>query len=650
MVSARLDRLARARTLALGAAFAGCVSANARTQGQWVLAFDHQHAVAGVASDARAPFQYPGGPEWPTRLAAPDATTPPVPRATMNAIHMVLIPAGPHRGKVLVWDRGPLLGFASPFPPAGHLWSFQAYAIVDAALAPDGLRFHNFFLPLDATPWPPPSPAPVPRDLFCAGHAWAPAGHLVVAGGTRYVAGQPDNAADLVYTFDPRAGNAPFPSTPGGAPLYTDAGSRWTRESLVLTAPRYYPTVTLTHRLPREIDGERTLVEAMLVSGGSAVGSQPSPQWNSYEALLPAAPSTSGPRVRRDAPRGAASWWGPSDPDVEPYDPFRDALLEYPRLHLLSNGNVFLSGYAPVSAQVDHSFAPGTLMPARWGGAWTQRWNQEAGVPPPGAHAREEGASVLIVNGTGVPDLVVRIAGELEHVATRSVEACVASLPGPWLGAAQGVPQLAFPREHPNAVVLPDLSIVVFGGHAGQRDVLWPEVLQVGEGGWQVQLPARSPRNYHATAVLLPSGHVLVAGGNDRHPTPQSGFDYELWAPGYLCGDPPPDRPSGVAIGGAARVHADGTFELARGATFRVSAAHVPAGTTLAKLVLMAPGACTHHSDMHARYVECPVVAVTVAGLTPVPPTERPAPRGYYMAFAVTGTRVPAEAVWVWLD
>ena len=646
---ARLVRRLRAGAVAACAALPGCAAAQA--QGEWVLAFDHQHAVPGIASDARVPFQYPGGPEWPTRLAATDAQGDLGPVPTLNAIHMVLVPVGPHRGKVLVWDRGPLLGFASTFPPADHLWSFQAYALVDPMPAPAGLRFHNFFLPLDATPWPPPLPPPVPRDLFCAGHAWAPAGHLVVAGGTRYVPNEPDNAADLVYTFDPRAGSAPFPSTPGGPPLYDDAGSRWQRAPLELQAPRYYPTVTLTHRVPRTIDGNEVLVETMLVAGGSRVGSQPAPEWNTFESLVVAGPGGEGGLVRADVVDGAAVWWGPSDPRVEPYDPFRDALLEYPRLHLLANGHVFLSGYAPVGAQVDPSFAPGTIAPAPWAppAPWVQRWNQEAGVPPPGALAREEGASVLIANGTGVLDLVVRIGGEIAHAATRSVEVCAASIPGAWLGAADGVPQLAFAREHPNAVVLPDRSIVVFGGHDGERDVLVPERIQWGEGGWQPQPPAASPRNYHATAVLLPSGHVLVAGGNDRHPTPESGFDYELWAPPYLCGTPPPDRPRGIRVANA-REHADGTFELARGRAYELVARHVPTGSSLERLVLMAPGACTHHSDMHARYVECTIGAETANGLQFTLPVETQAPRGYYMAFAVTDMRIPAEAIWVRLE
>lgn len=632
----------------------GLASARAQGQGQWVMAYDHKHAVPGVASDATTPFTYPGGPEWPVRLIPPDATAPPTSVASMNAIHMSLIPKGIHRGKVIVYGSGPSVAFAAPFPPAGNLWSFQPYSIVDPAIAPAGLRFLNFFLPLDSTTFPPP-PGVVPRDLFCTGHAWSPFGYLVVVGGTRYVPGQPDNGADLVFTFDPRYQNAPFPSTPTGPSLYPDAGSLWTRESVTLTTPRYYPTATLTHRFPRVVSGQPPQLETMLVLGGSAVGGGvPMPEWNHYEALIL---TDLGPgnlqRVYRDTIAGSSAWWGPSDPNVTPYDPFRDSLIEYPRVHLLSNGQAFMSGYAAVSAQIDHSFVAGTVQPAAWSspGTWTQSWNQAAGMPTAASPYREDGASVLIVNGTPIPDLVVRIGGEGPAGALTSVEICSGSTPGSWLGAAQGVPPLPNGREHPTAVLLPDLSIAVFGGHDGATSHLTPLIFKWGMGQWQPQPAAQSPRNYHATAALLPSGHVLVAGGNDRHPTPFTGFDYELFAPPYMVGSPPPARPTGVTIVNSTATQSDGTYELARNGTFSVLVNDgLPIDTKLEKLVLISPGSATHHSDMHQRYVECGVFNVNGTMMQFTLPTERQAPRGYYMAFVVTQTRIPSEAIWVWLN
>ena len=614
------------------------------------MRFDHQHAVPGVASDATLPFG-PGGPQWPVRDAYSEPISIPpgiVQVPTMNAVHMALIPTGVHRGKVIVWGIGPQLAFAPGFPPVGDLWSWQPYAIVDPAVNPEGLRFLNFFLPLDHTPLT-ANPLPVPTDLFCAGHAWSPFGYLVVAGGTRYVPGVPDNGADVVFTFDPRYANAPFPVA-GVAQLYPDSGSRWTRENVTLGSKRYYPTVTLTHRVPRAVSGLPTQVETMLVLGGSRVGGGvPVPEWLHYEALIVADLSPSNTvRIRRDEPiLGQSTWWGPSNSTLPSFDPFRDSFVEYPRCHLLSNGRVFMSGYAPVSAQIDHGFIAGTTLPSPQIVAFSQSWNQAWGVPSTTSPYREDGSSVLIVNGTAIPDLVIKIGGEdINQQAVSSVEICsgTGASFNTWTSAS--VPQLAEGREHPTAVILPDLSIAVFGGHDGATNHLHPVIFKWGTGYWQVQPDAPMPMSYHTTAILTPSGAVLLAGGNSRHPAPDEGADYALFAPSYMSAA----RPSAISIDNPTSVQADGTYQLARAGAFSLSVEQMPIDTKMEKLVLISPGSSTHHSDMHQRYVECTVISVNDTQMWFTLPTEKQAPRGFYMAFVVTQSRIPSEAVWVWLQ
>lgn len=73
----------------------------------------------------------------------------------------------------------------------------------------------------------------------------------------------------------------------------------------------------------------------------------------------------------------------------------------------------------------------------------------------------------------------------------------------------------------------------------------------------------------------------------------------------------------------------------------------MPSDTTLKKLVLIPPGSVTHHSDMHQRYIECNVNLLGNNMLQFTVPPETDAPRGYYMAFAVTAGGIPAEALWV---
>ena len=83
------------------------------------------------------------------------------------------------------------------------------------------------------------------------------------------------------------------------------------------------------------------------------------------------------------------------------------------------------------------------------------------------------------------------------------------------------------------------------------------------------------------------------------------------------------------------------------------------AGVSLTKVVLMAPGAVTHHFDPNQRYVEC-VTVQSFAGLIRFRPPmamgdqslpyNSHAPKGYYMLFLVTNENLPSqEAKWVQL-
>ncbi|MEQ1736823.1 MAG: galactose oxidase early set domain-containing protein [Rhodoglobus sp.] len=113
-------------------------------------------------------------------------------------------------------------------------------------------------------------------------------------------------------------------------------------------------------------------------------------------------------------------------------------------------------------------------------------------------------------------------------------------------------------------------------------------------------------------------------------------------------------RPVIAAVSQATNLgsNADGSVRVRYG--FPISTAMpLPALTTGGKAVLMSPGSMTHHSDMHARYIELEKVDAShdpATGLTTMVydmPIETVAPRGYYMLFALTDGGVPSEAAWI---
>jgi hypothetical protein len=237
--------------------------------GQFGPSFSHKVSRASAPlSDATDPGFEPGGIDAMTfgmdpvvgSLAWPTAATTPG-RQMFSAVHMSLIPKGPNRGKVLVWNILPVLCKTPTYEPQmpTHLWwACQAYAIVDFhPSAP--LRFQNFLLPIERVdPWgstPGHGPA---ADLFCAGHCWTQYGDLVVTGGTKFSPTTANYLAPrLTYVFNPRLDVGPFPLPSGTAPLYPPPGTAgpvpkglWMRGP-DLVQPRWYPTNTLTKRITR---------------------------------------------------------------------------------------------------------------------------------------------------------------------------------------------------------------------------------------------------------------------------------------------------------------------------------------------------------------------------------------------------------------
>jgi len=76
---------------------------------------------------------------------------------------------------------------------------------------------------------------------------------------------------------------------------------------------------------------------------------------------------------------------------------------------------------------------------------------------------------------------------------------------------------------------------------------------------------------------------------------------------------------------------------------------------TVSKVVLMRPGAVTHHTDMDQRYILLESQVDTsndppIRRFFVTPKSAAHAPRGWYMLFLVTNDGVPSVASWVHLQ
>jgi Kelch motif protein len=195
---------------------------------------------------------------------------------------------------------------------------------------------------------------------------------------------------------------------------------------------------------------------------------------------------------------------GVDNTDIERWDPSgvanwqvigQKVLPYYPYLHLLPDGLVLKTGPDPATETYD---------PA------TNTWTPVATTNFPG---RFEAPSVQLPPGMDRFMLVGGFTGSGQP--TPSVEIIDMSAPVPsWSTTAH----MASPRLEHNAVILPDGQVIVLGGRADNdpspTPVLIPEIFDPVAEVWDPVAPHAIPRMYHATAVLLPDGRVLLAGGD----------------------------------------------------------------------------------------------------------------------------------------
>jgi hypothetical protein len=519
------------------------------------------------------------------------------------AIHTHVLP----NGRVLMWGR------RKPGNPDLDVVSCTPFVWNPAApLNP----------PDPQNPAAPPAavtiPTAQPRDtkgtrvnLFCSGHAFLPDGRLLVVGGHI----KDSDGLNQATTYTP-------------APAGSDEPGTWTPVA-PMRFRRWYPTATT---LPNG---------SVLVMSGS-FDDDPDPK-NETIITVPILEVFDG-RQWRPIP-------GQNDVPVR----FNGPPL-YPRMHVISDGQVFMSGTDELTQLLKHS-APG---------GWTPVRKRKAGARDYAPAVMFDQDKILYIGGGNKN--VGNAGRDVLRPPTNQAETIDLSLPKnkrKWSDAAA----MAFPRRQHNAVILPDGTVLVIGGtrggggarkantNVGFNDLkpgrpvhaaeLWDPQADndSGRGAWQTLAAEEIDRCYHSTAVLLPDARVLSAGGGEYNP---GGFgelavgndsdpndpadthqEAQIFSPPYLFKG---DRP--VITSAPASVRYGQTFEV-----------HTPDAADIATVSWVRVPSVTHSFDENQRInflASTPVDAGTLA--VTAPDTPQLCPPGHYMLFILHADGVPSKA------
>ncbi|MGH3932922.1 MAG: galactose oxidase-like domain-containing protein, partial [Pseudonocardiaceae bacterium] len=425
---------------------------------------------------------------------------------------------------------------------------------------------------------------PTPVDMFCVGHAQLPEGRVLVMGGTKDYQ-PPDESHGFLglnqgYVFDP-------------------ATNRYTRTN-DLNGGHWYPSATALGN-----------GDILSVGGLAETGLNIESTATEYYSVA------------------QGRWLGPT----EAVQTNRRWGL-YPTLILMQDGRLFYSG--------SHSLG-GNSFDAT--GAEIYDYTAGTRTDIPGLQAKDEmDHSMSLLLPPAQDQRVITMGGgnTVTNVeANRLTNIIDLKLgnptyqPGPLLPsgtmAATGTPQSpAQGKLYVNAVLLPDGKVFETGGslHARADDVLEASMYDPVANNFTPMATDPVPRNYHATATLLPDGRVLLVGSDPSNG--QFELRISVYSPPYL-------------FHGARPVITDlPNVNWAYGTTQQLTV-----DRAITKAQLIRPAAVTHQSDPNQRSVDLPLTGTgTTVGVN-LTANPNLTPPGWYMLSVTDAAGVPSVAKWV---
>jgi len=276
----------------------------------------------------------------------------------------------------------------------------------------------------------------------------------------------------------------------------------------------------------------------------------------------------------------------------------------YPMMFVAPNGKVFSAGPDRITRYLDTS--------------GTGTWTSVATINYTGT--RDYGSAVIF-------DGKVMIAGGDGETgaATNTVELLDLNAANPtWQNASP----MSIARRQFNLTLLPDGKLLASGGSGGfgfdnsAKPIYPSEMWDPATGNWTTMDSITVYRGYHSTALLLPDGRVLSAGGEI------TGASAEIYSPPYL-------------FKGARPTITSAPTSVQYGQTFPVG---TPDATNITQVTWIRLSAVTHSFNQNQRLNRLQFAQATGGLNITAPANANLAPPGHYMLFLVNGNGVPSVA------
>jgi hypothetical protein len=191
------------------------------------------------------------------------------------------------------------------------------------------------------------------------------------------------------------------------------------------------------------------------------------------------------------------------------------------------------------------------------------------------------------------------------------------------------------PRMYHTLTMLANGQVLAVGGENSSDQtvitsgVLPTEIWDPTSETWSAAAPIAAARNYHSTAVLMPDGRVLVAGGGHPNSLADAGQDSgQIYSPSYLFNGPRPTITSAPS-------------STTYGSTISVS---TPDAASISAVNLVSIGTDTHQMDMNQHFVPLSFTKGNGSINVTMPSSSSVAPSGHYMLFVLNKSGTPSVA------